>query len=84
MGLFREHILRNSQYKIGTALNKVILDQIQMEREGDIISHGPIKSCVHMLESLYETEEENDNEKVYLTSFESKIPVALLFSMILF
>ncbi|KAI5802248.1 Cullin [Pyronema domesticum] len=72
MGLFREHILRNSQYKIGTALNKVILDQIQMEREGDIISHGPIKSCVHMLESLYETEEENDNEKVYLTSFENE------------
>lgn len=41
-----------------------------MEREGDIISHAPIRSCVHMLESLYETEEELESEKVYLTSFE--------------
>jgi cullin 3 len=70
MGLFREHILRNPQYRIGDALNTVILDQIQMEREGDIISHGPIRSCIHMLESLYETEDELEAEKVYLTSFE--------------
>lgn len=70
MGLFRKHILRNPDYKIGQALNKVILDQIQMERDGDVIDHGPIRSCVYMLESLYETEEELEDEKVYLTSFE--------------
>ena len=70
MGLFREHILRNPDYMIGDALNTVILSQIQMEREGDIISHGPIRSCIHMLESLYETEEEIESEKVYLTGFE--------------
>lgn len=79
MGLFRDHILRNPQYKIGDALITVILDQIQMEREGDIINHGPIRSCIYMLESLYETEEEIESEKVYLTSFEGTPPSPLPF-----
>lgn len=70
MGLFRDHILRKPEYKIGQYLNKVILDQIQMERDGDIISHGPIRSCIYMLESLYESELEIEDERVYLTSFE--------------
>lgn len=74
MGLFREHILRNPQYNIGKALNTVILDQIKMERDGDIIDHATIRSCVYMLEALYETSDENENERVYLTSFESKLP----------
>lgn len=72
MGLFRDHILRNPQYKIGKALNTVILDQIKMERDGDIIDHATIRSCVYMLEALYETEDESENEKVYLTSFEGE------------
>lgn len=72
MGLFRDHILRNPQYKIGRALNTVILDQIKMERDGDIIDHATIRSCVYMLEALYETEDENESEKVYLTSFEGE------------
>jgi cullin 3 len=62
--------LRNPDYKIGRALATVILDQIQMERDGDIISHGPIRSCIYMLECLYETEDELECDKVYLTSFE--------------
>ncbi|KAI5778569.1 Cullin [Geopyxis carbonaria] len=72
MGLFRDHILRNPEYSIGKALNTVILDQIQMVRDGDIINHGPVRSCVYMLESLYETEDEIESEKVYLTSFEGE------------
>lgn len=74
MGLFRDHILRNPQYNIGKALNTVILDQIKMERDGDIIDHATIRSCVYMLEALYENEDENENEKIYLTSFEGKTP----------
>lgn len=70
MGLFREHILRNPEYCIGTALNKVILNQIKLERQGDVISHRPIRSCIYMLECLYESEDEIESEKVYLTSFE--------------
>jgi cullin 3 len=41
-----------------------------MEREGDVISHAPIRSCIYMLECLYETEDEKESEKIYLTRFE--------------
>jgi cullin 3 len=70
MALFREHILFNPEYSIGRALTSVILDQIRMEREGDVINHRPIKSCVYMLECLYESPDEIESENVYLTSFE--------------
>lgn len=70
MGLFRDHILRNSQFEIGKHLNGVILDQIKMEREGDSIDRSTVRACVYMLEGLYETDDEVENEKLYLTSFE--------------
>lgn len=75
MGLFRDHILRSpisSQDSVTFAmvLNFVILDQIQMEREGDIIDKNLIRSCVYMLEGLYENEEEEESTKLYLTEFE--------------
>lgn len=73
MGLFRDHILRHPEYNIGNALNSVIIDQIRMERDGDIINRATIRACVYMLEGLYETEEEHENQKVYLTSFESML-----------
>ncbi len=41
-----------------------------MERDGDIIDRSLIRSCVYMLEGLYETEEEEESSKLYLTSFE--------------
>ncbi|KAF8456747.1 SCF ubiquitin ligase subunit CulC [Kalaharituber pfeilii] len=72
MGLFRDHILRSRGNEIGRYLNSIILDQIQMEREGDSIDRGTIRSCVYMLEGLYESDEENENEKLYLTSFEEE------------
>lgn len=75
MGLFRDQILRSpvsSQENVTIAriLNFVILDQIQMEREGDIIDKNLIRSCVYMLEGLYENEEEDESTKLYLTAFE--------------
>lgn len=76
MGLFRDHILRsrlsstNSQLITFDILNSVILDQISMEREGDVINKHLIRSCMYMLEGLYETDEENEHEKLYLTVFE--------------
>lgn len=75
MGLFRDQILRSpvsSQENVTIAriLNLVILDQIQMEREGDIIDKNLIRSCVYMLEGLYENEEEDESTKLYLTAFE--------------
>lgn len=53
-----------------TLLNTVILDHIQMEREGDIIDTSLIRACVYMLEGLYETEDEDESTKLYLTVFE--------------
>ncbi|CAZ83191.1 unnamed protein product [Tuber melanosporum] len=76
MGLFRDHILRHPEYNIGNALNSVIMDQIKMERDGDIINRATIRACVYMLEGLYETEEELEDQKVYLTSFEKNFILA--------
>lgn len=41
-----------------------------MEREGDIIDKNLIRSCVYMLEGLYENEDEEESSKLYLTVFE--------------
>jgi len=76
MGLFRDHILRSklvqSDLDVNTfdILNSVLLDMIQMEREGDVIDKNLIRSCIYMLEGLYETDEDNENERLYLTVFE--------------
>ncbi len=77
MGLFRNFVLRApldpknpGSVKVGSLLNSIILDQIQREREGDIIDRHLIRSCIYMLEGLYETDVEDENEKLYLTSFE--------------
>ncbi|CAG8956777.1 hypothetical protein HYFRA_00011166 [Hymenoscyphus fraxineus] len=76
MGLFRDHILRSPLSAVDSnlitfdILNSVILDQIAMERQGDVINKHHIRSCVYMLEGLYETDEEKEEDKLYLTSFE--------------
>ena len=77
MGQFRHHVLRaplhpelNDTTGIAEILNCVILDQVQMDREGDMIDRSLIKSCIYMLEGLYETEDEDESSKLYLTSFE--------------
>jgi len=74
MGLFREHVLRSQISEGGLIifdiLNSVLLDQIGMERDGDVIDKTLIRSCVYMLEGLYESDEENEAEKLYTTVFE--------------
>ncbi|KAH6998240.1 Cullin [Ilyonectria sp. MPI-CAGE-AT-0026] len=77
IALFRDHILRsclnsNSRAMVIDILISVILDQVNMEREGDIIDRHLIRSCSRMLSCLYETEEENENDKLYLTVFEPR------------
>ncbi|KAH6898409.1 Cullin [Thelonectria olida] len=77
IALFRDHILRsslnaNTKDMVIDILIAVILDQINMEREGDIIDRNLIRSCSRMLTCLYETEAENENEKLYLTVFEPR------------
>ena len=77
MGQFRDHVLRtplcdspDDHISIARVLNAVILDQVQMDREGDIIDKSLVKSCAYMLEGLYETEDEDESTKLYLTNFE--------------
>jgi cullin 3 len=83
MVLFRDHVLRSHVVAEGSdpttiesLLISVILDQIQMEREGDIIDKTLIRSCIYMFEGLYETEYEEQTEKLYLTSFEPEFLAA--------
>ncbi|KAF2088481.1 Cullin-domain-containing protein [Saccharata proteae CBS 121410] len=74
--LFRDHVLRSQASKdyqdltLMTMLNMIILDQIRMERDGDVIDKHLIKSCVYMLENLYEGMSEDVNMRLYITSFE--------------
>jgi cullin 3 len=74
MGLFRDHILRSqltgSDLITFDILNSVILDMIGMERDGDVTNKAIIRSCIYMLEGLYESDEENEYEKLYITTFE--------------
>ncbi|KAI1177499.1 Cullin [Nemania sp. FL0916] len=76
IGLFRDKILRaslgatGSNYTVFHIVNATIIDQINMEREGDVIDKALLRSCVSMLESLFETDAENERERLYLTTFE--------------
>ena len=77
MGLFRDHVLRSSISNVSArptlldVLVTVILDQVRMERTGDIVDKHLIKSNVQMLEGLYESTSEQDDLKLYFTSFET-------------
>ena len=80
MGLFRDHILRSrlaeSELVTFNILTSVILDQIEMEREGDVINKNLIRNVISMLEGLYETDEQADYERLYLTTFEPEFLAA--------
>jgi cullin 3 len=75
MVLFRDEIL-NSQISATDArqilglLNHVILDQISMERDGDVIDKHLVKSCVWVLEGLHEDETGSEEQPLYSASFE--------------
>ncbi|PTB81437.1 Cullin-domain-containing protein [Trichoderma longibrachiatum ATCC 18648] len=77
IALFRDHILRsclnaNSNSLIGDILISVMLDQIDMERRGDVIDRNLIRSNTRMLSCLYETEDESESNKLYVTTFEPR------------
>lgn len=76
IGLFRDHILRSTLDHLGSSfqvfhiLNATILDQINMEREGDVVDKGLLRGCISMLEDLSETDDEHEHERLYLSTFE--------------
>lgn len=75
IGLYRDNILHSAlgaspALSIFDILNSVVLDLINMERDGDVIDHYMIKSIVRMLDSLYEDDMERENRKLYTIIFE--------------
>ncbi len=81
IGLYRDHVLRQplpapspdeepSGELVFSIFNCVIIDLINMERDGDVIDRNLIRSCVSMLEVLYESDAELVGDKLYQTSFE--------------
>jgi cullin 3 len=77
MVLFRDEVLQsrvseNDSRALLSLLNHIILDQIQMERDGDVIDKQLIKGCVWMLEGLHEDEVESEEQRLYNTSFEKE------------
>ena len=75
MAQFRDFVYRSAltsrkDLTVATVLFSVILDQIKMQRAGDEINKSTIRSCIYMLEGLYETEEPEESTKLYLTEFE--------------
>jgi cullin 3 len=77
MVLYRDEVLNSfisetDARAILSLLNHVILDQIQMERDGDVIDKQLIKSCVWMLEGLHVDENESEEQRLYNVSFEKE------------
>jgi cullin 3 len=77
MALFRTQVLGSpatdqSDVNVMEVLESVILDMIAMERNNEVIDRPLIRACTHMLEGLYETYQEEESSRLYLTSFEPK------------
>ncbi len=77
MALFRTQVLGSpisdqSDITVMAVLENVILDMIAMERNNEVIDRPLIRACIYMLEGLYETYQEEESTKLYLTSFEPR------------
>ncbi|PSR86984.1 Cullin [Coniella lustricola] len=74
LGLYRDNILRfqfpSIQGPLTNVINAVILDLINLERNGDIIDRILVKGLVIMYEQLAETDEYVDDNRLYVTTFE--------------
>lgn len=74
IGLYRENVLlatpQNIDIKIIDLINAVIIDMINIERRGDLIDRSIIRSVCSMLEMLHKTDEQMENEKLYITIFD--------------
>lgn len=83
MALFRDRVLRapirtESSTTVADVLESTILFMVQLERADNIIERPLIRHCIQMLEGLYETVQEEESSKLYLSTFE---PAFLKMSM---
>ncbi|KAF9200508.1 Cullin-3 [Haplosporangium sp. Z 27] len=67
--LFRDTVIRSPKYPIQSYLQKILLNQITMERKGDVIDRGAVKSCTEM---LLELKENQGIDSIYITDFEKQ------------
>lgn len=74
MDKFKQIVLASSVSGDGVEvleqLIRIILAQIRMERAGDIIDKHLVKSCSSMLDHVFETVEEKDEQRLYHVRFE--------------
>lgn len=80
IGLFLTKVLRtylpridqnnDDPGKIFDLLNAIIIEQVDAERNGEIINRSLIRNCIAMLEALHESPNELPHERIYLTSFQ--------------
>ncbi|KAF2227861.1 Cullin [Elsinoe ampelina] len=77
MSLFRDHILyaqldtsTGDKRTLLQVLTNIILDQVKQDRDGDTIDPALVRANVYMLEGLFETNVEAEDEKLYLKKFE--------------
>lgn len=75
IGMYRDGILKTevNGMSIMDLLVSVLIDQIEMERTGDIIDRVLIRNCIAILDGLYETDQELRHERLYLTRFEPEL-----------
>ncbi|KAG0182293.1 Cullin-3 [Apophysomyces sp. BC1021] len=66
--LFRDKVIRSEKYSIQSQLISAMLNQIQLERQGDLVDRSAIKSAVAMLVELTDP---SCGESVYVVDFES-------------
>ncbi|CAO3648248.1 unnamed protein product [Cunninghamella echinulata] len=69
LDLFRDKIIRSEKYAIQNHLITAMLNQIQLERQGDAIDRSALKLSVSMLSELMDPV---TKESVYVTDFETK------------
>lgn len=69
LDLFRDKVIRSDKYPIQTQLISAMLNQIQLERHGEVIDRTAIKAAVQMLCALVDPP---SKETVYAVDFESK------------
>ncbi|KAF1816164.1 cullin-3 [Eremomyces bilateralis CBS 781.70] len=78
MELFRDTVLKwlvtkgEDGMDLLDVLSTIILDQVRMERDGDTINKHFIRSCVHMMESLNESNTDGQETRLYVTRFQPR------------
>ncbi|KAF3762637.1 Cullin-domain-containing protein [Cryphonectria parasitica EP155] len=74
LGLYRDNILRfefpSIEGPLTNVINAVVLDLINMDRDGEIVDRNLVKRVLVMYEQLAETDETIDDNRLYITTFE--------------